>query len=213
MKEATSQHLFSYWNEVRGDRIAPKRFEIEPSRIAQILPDTFILERIDVDTARFRLAGTRICEAFVAEFRGTNFFELFSLDDRVTLKHQFNLTARQGAVVVFTLQCATESGKTCTVEGIVAPLFHTRETVDRYLGSLAVHGAPEWLGSEPIVSQRLVDFELIWPDGRPHSVFEAHHRQSPFTPHMRNARVVRIDRRNFRVYDGGLSKPDDKQTD
>ena len=35
--------------------------------------------------------------------------------------------------------------------------------------------------------------------------------QSPFQAHIRNARIVRSERRQFRVYDGGLSKnPTDK---
>ena len=64
MREAISQTLYGYWNDIRAGRLAPKRFEIEPSQIAGMLPDTFILERIDNETSRFRLAGTRICEAF-----------------------------------------------------------------------------------------------------------------------------------------------------
>ena len=80
MKQKTSQILFAYWNEVRGSRVAPRRFEIEPSRISEILPETFILERLDRETYRFRLAGTRICEEFGQELRGTNFLDGW-LDD------------------------------------------------------------------------------------------------------------------------------------
>ena len=88
MREAVSQSLFTYWNGLRRDRLAPKRFEIEPSCIAGYLPDTFILERVDPRTARFRLAGTRISEAFGAEFRGTNLFELFDELDAALLQRQ-----------------------------------------------------------------------------------------------------------------------------
>ncbi len=85
MKERTSQHLFAYWNTVRGDRVAPRRFEIEPSRIAGVLPETFILEREARGDYRFRLAGTRICEQFGREFRGANLLDLFAADDRETI--------------------------------------------------------------------------------------------------------------------------------
>ena len=54
MREVITQALYGYWNEIRAGRLAPKRFEIEPSLIAGILPDTFILERVDNDTSRFR---------------------------------------------------------------------------------------------------------------------------------------------------------------
>lgn len=205
MKEVTSQQLYAYWNDVRSGRLAPKRFEIEPSQIARILPDTFILELIDTATARFRLAGTRICEAFASEFRGVNIFELFGAEDRVTLCRQFATIAKQGAVGVFEIEGETASGRKARFEMLVAPLIHTREVVDRFLGSCTPIEAPEWLGSEPVTTYKLVANEMVWPEGRPHAVTDAMHRQSPFMPHVRNARLVRVDRRQFRVYDGGLA--------
>src|SRR4051812_13786849 len=47
MQQRTLQTLYGYWNEVRAGRLAPQRLEIEPSRIAGILSETFMLERID----------------------------------------------------------------------------------------------------------------------------------------------------------------------
>ncbi len=206
MKEEVSQQLYAYWNGVRGERMAPQRFEIEPSRIAAILPDTFILEAIDQDTARFRLAGTRICEAFAAEFRGVNFFELFPVLDRAELKAQVATISTQGAAGVFTIEASTAEGKTTLFEVLLTPLIHSREQADRFLGAITPIGRPDWLGYQPLTITRLKHTELVWPEGRPHALVEAMNRQSPFLPHIRNARVVRVDRRNFRVYDGGLLK-------
>lgn len=206
MKENASRQLYLYWNEVRGDRMAPRRFEIEPSRISGILPDSFILEREDPRTARFRLAGTRICEAFAREFRGDNFFDFFAPEDRIAMERQLDLIASQGAVGVFTVEGATASGKCVSFEVFVAPLIHTRECVDRFIGTISPMARPNWLGREAIVTKRLVAEELIWPEGRPHAIVEALHKQSPFLPQIRNARIVRSDRRQFRVYEGGLQK-------
>lgn len=211
MKEPVSQQLYAYWNSVRGERIAPQRFEIEPSRIAAILPDTFILESIDSATARFRLAGTRICEAFSEEFRGVNFFELFPIADRAELKAQFTTIATQGAVGVFEIEGRTAEGKTVQFEVLLTPLIHTREHADRFLGSITPVQKPDWLGHAPLVEKRLKHSEMIWPEGRPHALVDAMHRQSPFLPHIRTARVVRSDRRQFRVYEGGLQKPGDER--
>lgn len=209
MKEPVSQQLYAYWNSVRGERMAPKRFEIEPSRIAAILPDTFILEAIDAATVRFRLAGTRICEAFTEEFRGINFLELFPVLDRAELKAQVTTIATQGAVGVFVIEGRTAAGKTVEFEILLTPLIHTREQADRFLGSLAPVKKPDWLGHEPLVEKRLKSTELIWPEGRPHVLIDAMQRQSPFLPHIRTARVVKADRRQFRVYEGGLHKSND----
>src|SRR5690606_24764284 len=81
MKNDTSRVLFHYWNAIRGTRRAPRRFEIEPARISRILPEAFILEQRDVDTYRFRIAGTRLCELFGMELRGHNFLELWEDGD------------------------------------------------------------------------------------------------------------------------------------
>src|SRR5262245_16401234 len=60
MIHPATQALYAYWNEVRGDRLAPRRLEIQPARIAEHLLDTFILERSGRSAFRFRLAGTRV---------------------------------------------------------------------------------------------------------------------------------------------------------
>ncbi len=209
MKQAASQTLYAYWNEVRGERLAPSRFEIDPSRIGGILADTFILERVDSETARFRLAGTRICEAFGVEFRGVNLLDVFSMEDRATLKRQIESTVRQGAVGVFSLQATAGRGHDARFEMILLPLTHNSGAVDRLLGALAPLDEPSWLGAPPISRVSIVACDPIWPDGRPHSVINAMGRQSPFLPAMRQARIVRSDRRQFRVYEGGLGRDDD----
>lgn len=211
MKQTTTKHLYAYWNDVRGERIAPKRFEIEPSQIAAILPDTFMLERIDSVTSRFRLAGTRICETFGAEFRGVNIFEFFGPEDRVTLQRQISVMAQQGAVGLFKIEGRTESGKIAGFEIVVLPLIHTRDVIDRFLGGIVPDQSYPWLGLEPLGPWKLVSHDLIWPNGRPQAVLDATHRQAPFLPHIRNARIVRSEGRQFRVYEGGLNKPDGEQ--
>src|SRR4051794_24073887 len=85
MKQKTLHTLYGYWNEVRAGRLAPQRLEIEPSRIAGILSDTFMLERIDAATYQFRLAGTRLCELFGSELRGKSFLDGWSELDRPLL--------------------------------------------------------------------------------------------------------------------------------
>ena len=208
MKQKTSQILYSYWNEVRGERVAPHRFEIEPARIVSILPETFILERVDAATYRFRLAGTRICEQFGVEFRGTNFLELWVNGNRhILARHLANIT-EHGVVGVFNFEASTNDHRAIQFEVLMLPLVHTGTSVDRVLGTISAIETPPWLGTERLHARRLVRHELIWPDGRPHSRIEITHRQAPFLPQLRGARFVRVDRRQFRVYDGGLANGD-----
>ena len=206
MKNKTSQILYAYWNEVRGKRIAPRRFEIEPARIGSILPETFLLERVDAGSYRFRLAGTRIFESFGIEFRGANFLELWQGVDRDLVGIDLTAVAAQGAVATFAFEGGTQDGRRVAFEAILLPLVHSGQIIDRIVGAISCATPPDWLGTQRLDSRRLTAREIVWPDGRPYAVIANGERQAPFAAHTRAARLVRSDRRQFRVYDGGLAK-------
>jgi hypothetical protein len=203
MRERTSQLLYAYWNEVRGERVAPRRFDIEPSRITGLLPDTFILERVSRHEYLFRLAGTRLCEHFGREFRGSNFLTMFAQSDGEALERILESTCSEGAVGTATVEVEDRLGRHARLEMLLLPLVHSGLEISRVLGSLAVAGTASWLGQGPITAQRLKHFSLIWPDGRPHALIAKSDRQAPFLREPRYVRVVRSDRRSFRVYEGG----------
>ncbi|MGQ0674138.1 MAG: PAS domain-containing protein [Hyphomicrobium sp.] len=208
MQHKTTKHLFTYWNDVRDGRLAPRRFDIEPAQISEVLPDTFMLERIARSIYRFRLAGTRICDQFQSEFRGVDFLEGWSPEDTTTLERQLAAISDQGGVGLFAIEARTVGGESVPFEIVILPLVHTDGMIDRFLGAVSPLETPAWLGSERLVYKRLIRHEIVWPDGRPHAVVDRAHRQVPFLPHVRNARIVRFERRQFRVYDGGLTKPE-----
>jgi len=206
MKQTTSQTLYSYWNDVRQNRPAPRRFEIEPSHIASILAYTFILERIDSETFRYRLAGTGLSEMFRRELRDENFLRCFDDASQPAVERLLTtVTLHCGAgVVEFDVTAGSNS---VGMEAILLPLVHTRGGVDRVLGAVSPVSAAEWLGSEVPSPWQLTGSSVHWPDGHPLPAMNTLDRQEPFLPHIRKARIVRSDRRQFRVYDGGLSEP------
>ncbi len=206
MKSKTSQILYAYWNDVRQSRLAPRRFEIEPSRIAPILSETFILGRLDADTFRFRVAGTRISDEFGTELRGTNFLDGWVPEDRNTLTRHLEILMRQGGVGVVAIDVRTPALGLASFECLLLPLIHTRDTIDRFLGALSRLDGPQMRADERLAMRRLISAKVIWPDGRPHALLASQQRQWPIMPHVRDARIVRVDRRQFRVYEGGLAK-------
>jgi hypothetical protein len=206
MQQAVSQSLYSYWNALRGNRPAPRRFEIEPSRIATSLPDTFILERINHTNLRFRLAGTRITEALGFELRGKNLFELFDADDSRVLQEQITTITESCAVGLFRVSAENAEGQTTTFEMTVMPLMHMHDAVDRFLGSISSIDKPDWLGSCLLEKRKLVHHEVIWPTGGLVRQGARASEQLPVLSVRREARIVRSARRQFRVYDGGLSQ-------
>jgi hypothetical protein len=204
MKQKTTQLLYAYWNELRAGRLAPKRLEIEPSRIGSILAETFMLERESASSYRFRLAGTRLCEVLGSELRGTNLLDGWSGSDRAALAGHLTATCEQGAVTLLTLE-AGEGARRVQMEAVFLPLIQPEEKVGRVLGAMSPLTSPHWLGHERLVEKRLVDHELVWPDGRPHALIKRSGRLAPFSA-GRDPRAAPTAWRNFRVLEGGRGK-------
>lgn len=208
MKTRPSLTLYTYWNEVRGDRKAPRRFEIEPARIAPILPDTFILERIGDMDIRYRLAGTRISEQFGRDFRGLSFFDGFTKTDRRVLERQFRDIVNGGTPALLELESTTARGRQVVHEMLLLPLYHVHERIDRFVGSITALDMHHWLGEEPLPEQAVVAMETLVPNGTPPAEVPASETPA-MEPHIRTARMVRAKHRFFRVYDGGLAQAQD----
>ncbi|MGE5266665.1 MAG: PAS domain-containing protein [Deltaproteobacteria bacterium] len=209
MRHAATDALFTYWNDLRGDRIAPRRFELEPGRMGDSLPDTFILQREDAGTYPFRLAGTRVCARFKREFRGHNFLDEWSPADYQMLGSLLNTVSVKGGCVLLLVHAETASGRPVTAEMMLLPLLHIQPFADRFLGSFVPLDSPAWLGFEPITGLTVLSHEIIWPAGERHREPQAFDRQAPFETCIRHASIVRSDRRQFRVFEGGLSVASD----
>ncbi len=205
MKQHTSQVLYAYWNEVRGERMAPRRFDIEPAHLGSVLAETFILECDDAKGTIFRLAGTRVCDTFGKEFRGATFLDIFAIEDRPALVHALDDVRTHGAVLVLEAEARAPGHASVRFEILLMPLVHTGTSISRLLGSITAIDPPVWLGSEPLPELDLLRNQLLWPDGRPHVVAEKFRSQPVLIPELAGARVVRVNRRSFRVLDGGLA--------
>ena len=205
MKQRTSQILYAYWNEVRGDRMAPRRYDIEPGCIAQILPQTFILERSDHATYPYRLAGTKISDYFGIELRGLNFLSDLIEDDRATLINQLACVCSRGGVLVVDIEAAADQRRRTSFEICIMPLMHTGDAITRLVGAVSPVEQPSWLGTVRLWRKRILAHEIVWPDGRPYAIAEKWRAQAPILNDLSNARLVRSERRIFRVLDGGLT--------
>lgn len=205
MRHEATDALFSYWNDLRGDRLAPRRFELEPGRMGDTLPDTFILQRESAGAFPFRLAGTRVCERFKREFRAQNFLDEWLPADRELLGSLLNTVSVKGGCVLVLVRAETASGRSVTAEMVLLPLLHTQPFADRFLGSFVPLENPAWLGVEPIAGLTILAHEIVWPADETRKEALTFDRQAPFASRLRHASIVRADRLHFRVFEGGLS--------
>ncbi len=206
MQQRTNQVLFAYWNDVRGDRIAPRRFDVEPSQLGSVLAETFILECATDQPPTFRLAGTRICDSFGREFRGAGFLDLFQPADQAAIATQLEDVQTQGSVLILNATATLDARRSVTFEIMLLPLIHTGASISRMLGAIVAIDAPGWLGEERLPSLKISSHHQIWPDGRPFAAIEKFRSAPVLVPELVGARLVRINRRSFRVLDGGLGK-------
>ena len=215
MRHPATQALYGYWNEVRGNRRAPRRLEIQPAHIADILLDTFILERGERDRFRFRLAGTRVANRFGLLLKGQDFSSCWGESDRALFAHHVSAIVDMPRVGLFTGEADVvgTGGRivgTSSFELLVLPLMHTGQSIDRLLCLLVpVDEDDNRLKDGASLNRlRLMAAEAIWPNGVPQDQVSLQGRQLPLHPHMRVARIVRQGHRQFRVYEGGLDTVD-----
>lgn len=208
MRQTTSKLLYNYWNTVRDGQPAPKRFDIEPVKIAALLPETFILECGGLANYRFRLAGTRICEQFGRELRGSNFVELWGPSDQESVANLMHNVVMEKAVAGLRFDAVTVDGRKARFELLLLPLVHLGSSVNRILGCISAIDPPYWLGSTPLIRYSIRSLDLDWPSMRNASGDS----EAPLAIFSDNQAVTLTGdaRRRFRVYEGGLSDERDR---
>ncbi|MEI2383974.1 PAS domain-containing protein [Breoghania sp. JC706] len=167
MKHATTQALYDYWNRLRGSKPAPERSEIEPGDIRTVLGDTFILEAVEDETYRFRLAGTRMCAAFCRELKGRDFLRMWTDKDHEAMETMLQAITKDAAAAVLGVEGRTDRGQTVGMEVLLLPLRMRDQGYSRILGSCTMMEKPYWVGIHPVVKQSISSLRLIWPDEQP----------------------------------------------
>jgi hypothetical protein len=163
MKHPSNRELFAYWNERRGDRLAPERADIEPSAIRQVLGDTFVLAADGVTHHPFRLAGTRLCALFGRELKGESFIRLWERSGQTAMRELLCVVMdeKAGVVASVTASTAHDSVLAVNLELLLLPLSHQSRAEARILGAMAPMATPYWLGAKAISPLKLGMFRHI----------------------------------------------------
>ncbi len=208
MKQRTSRHLYAYWDSVRSGRLAPNRYEIEPVKIATLLPEIWIAEHEDGVACRLRLAGTRICHWMGRELRGVALPDLLRPDEREAMESMLLNVTQEGAVGIMQVSAGRGDGRRAAFELTMMPLLHGGHRATRIIGCLTPIDPPYWLGTAVLEDFRLDALDLKWPDGAPRLFGSPPGAPEP-DPRPpapgRRPDLAGEARRRFRVVDGGLS--------
>lgn len=166
MRHDGTMELFQYWNRLRRDRPAPRRTEIEPADIKNLLANTFIIEADARGEAVFRLAGTRLCAMFGRELKSFAFASLWAQRDQRVIARLMYGALHQNAVTVIEMEATSRGGRSVSLELIALPLTGSSDG-PRALGSIMPMEKPFWLGADPIAECRIESLRSIDPDVEP----------------------------------------------
>ena len=152
MKHPSNRELFNYWNERRGERLAPERADIEPAAIRHVLGDTFVIEMCGSESHLFRIAGTRLCALFGRELKAESFLQLWNRTGQTAIRELLAVVMDEkvGIVASATGSTADDILAPINLELLLLPLAFRSRSEARVMGALAPMAAPYWLGAKAI---------------------------------------------------------------
>lgn len=131
----------AYWEALRAGRLLPKRSDIDPRGIDQALENAFIIERIKVGVARFRVAGSHLSDLMGMEIRGMPITSLFAPNHRRPVADLLEEVFQTPASCRLSLYATGASPRqTLDAQLILLPLKSDLGDVSRALGCLVAQG-------------------------------------------------------------------------
>lgn len=167
MKHQTTFRLHKYWTNLRGGRPAPRRTDVEPADIREILAETFILNADDKDTYTYRLAGSRVCSPYCRELKGKDFLSFWGGHDVGALQTLMEAIRKDAAAAVIGWEGHNIRRQSIMFETLLLPLETQSGRYTRIMGSTTAADRPYWLGVHPVLEQQIVSMRMIWPNDMP----------------------------------------------
>ncbi|WP_170338597.1 PAS domain-containing protein [Ruegeria arenilitoris] len=137
----------AYWTALLSGDGVPKRSQIDPRGLENILEYTFILERIAPGLARFRLAGSHLNKIAGMEVRGMPLTAFFDPSARDQVSETLEEVFAAPAIGEFSLVSKGKLGRTrLQARMILLPLRSDLGDVSRVLGVMVSDGT---IGATP----------------------------------------------------------------
>lgn len=130
----------AYWTALRVGDDLPRRSDIDPRGLENILEYTFILERIAPGMARFRLAGNHLAQIAGMEVRGMPMTAFFSAAARAEITALIEHVFLEPAVAELSLKPAGARTGPVDARALLLPLKGDQGEVTRALGVMIAEG-------------------------------------------------------------------------
>ena len=114
--------LWQYWNKVRGDRPLPGSRELDFTQLAAVLPALSVLDIIDKDHMRYRMAGSDLVVRFGGELTGVNLLDIFAEKSRRALSQSLMEIAVQPCASLCQTSVQYQSGRQSVAQLLAVPI-------------------------------------------------------------------------------------------
>jgi hypothetical protein len=155
MFHANTRRLIGDWQELKADRLAPARTDIQPADFREILTQLFILGGDGPAADTFRLAGGLLFDLHARELRGLSFLGLWPYPDRSAVAKALADARANGRPVILEASAWTAEGYEASLEIVLAPLADAHGAIDRVLGLYQPTSSLRGLLGRPVVDLTL----------------------------------------------------------
>lgn len=152
MKHPSVRAYYSFWNERRGDAVAPDRAALAPDAVRELLGDIFVLGCERANGYPYRVAGTRICALLGKDAKGQPLLGAFAADSRREIADLVDIVAEETEPAVAGVSARAADGRTVALELLLLPFAPRPHAPLNITGLLAP--------LDP-VSTPLTDFNLL----------------------------------------------------
>ncbi len=111
------------WQIWRGTKLVPHRADVRIEDISNLLHLISVIEIKGPETAKFRLAGTALCEAMGIELTGLNFYDFTTPEERGPRIARTQKVVEQPCGSHFVFPIAYRSGRTVQSEVLSFPVW------------------------------------------------------------------------------------------
>lgn len=126
-----------YWSALRADGDVPKRSQVHPRALTDVLAHVFILERVAPGVARFRVAGAQLTKLAGMEVRGMPMSAFFRTTGRHSITTALEACFDRPAVVEASVSARSlKLGPEAHGQMILLPMRSDLGGVNRILGAI-----------------------------------------------------------------------------
>jgi hypothetical protein len=195
MRQKTTQALYDYWQTLCRGKIIPDRNELDPSKLAPLLQDVFILGADHAGSWRYRVAGTRLSAFAGRELRDEPFERWWRSGDRLDANRLISGVANDSVPLVGGITGHGADQRNHDFEVLLLPLRHGGKSKVRMLGGLFPSG-----GTAGKLNLQIEDFGIL----SIRTLFSTNEKAPRLGMTPDNLEAIMDRRRNLRVIEGGL---------